>query len=357
MGPVNLIAALIILGILIFVHELGHFLFAKLADVKVEKFSLGFGRKLIGWRKGETEYLISIFPLGGYVKMLGENGEGEIAPEDTGRTFASKSPGVRFLIVAAGPTFNLLFAYLLFIIVLLIGYPLDSTKIKSVMEGKPAAQAGLKPGDMVVSVDGKKVQFWDEMAMEIMESKGNKLTLGVRRGDSLLTLQVSPETSSDKNLFGEQMTRRFIGVVRSDEKVLKKTGPVDAVIEGFNQTVNLVRLTLAMVVKLFERAIPLNNIGGPIMIVAEAGKQAAAGGVNFLFFMAALSVNLGILNFLPIPILDGGHLLFTFIEAVFRRPVSMKVREAAQQVGLILLISLMILAFYNDIMRYFLTNG
>jgi regulator of sigma E protease len=357
MGAVNLLAALIILGVLIFVHELGHFLVAKLCGVKVEKFSLGFGRKILGRRIGETDYLISVFPLGGYVKMLGESDEGEIDPADAGRSFSAKPPMVRFCIVAAGPTFNLIFAYLAFIVVLLIGFPLDSTKIGSVVKGKPAATAGIMPGDVVVSVDGKKVEYWDEMATEIIDSKGATISLGLRRGSQTVSVAVPPEVASEKNLLGEKMTRRVIGVVRSDEKIVKKSGPGEAVVLGFNQTVNLIRLTLVMMVKLVERAIPLDNIGGPIMIVAEAGKQAAAGGANFLFFMAALSVNLGVLNLLPIPVLDGGHLLFTLMEAIFRRPVSMKVREAAQQVGLILLISLMILAFYNDIIRYFFRNG
>lgn len=357
MGAVNLIAALIILGVLIFVHELGHFLVAKLCGVKVEKFSLGFGRKLLGKRVGETEYLISVFPLGGYVKMLGESDDGEIDPADAGRSFSAKPPLVRFLIVAAGPSFNLLFAYLVFIVVLLIGYPLDSAKIGTLVPKKPAAAAGLKPGDVVVSVDGKKVTFWEEMATEIIDSKGATISIGVRRGSESFTVAIPPEVVTEKNLLGEKMTRRIIGIGPSEEKILKKSGPGEAVVLGFTQTVNLIRITLVMMEKLVERAVPLDNIGGPIMIVAEAGKQAAAGGANFLFFMAALSVNLGVLNLLPIPVLDGGHLFFTLIEAVFRRPVSMKVREAAQQVGLILLIGLMILAFYNDIIRYFLRNG
>jgi len=353
----SIIAAIIVLGVLIFVHELGHFIFAKLFGVGVEKFSLGFGAKLVGFKKGETEYLISAFPLGGYVKMVGENADGEISPEDQARSFAAKPPLQRIIIVAAGPIFNLAFAYFLFIMIFMLGVPAATTKIGEVVKDKPAARAGLMANDVVTAIDGRQVSRWDELAKTIAEGKGQPLELQVRRGEAVMTVRVTPEAKTGKNLFGETVSTPVIGVVAAGEVVIDRFGPLEAFTKGSAQTWNVIRLTVLSLVKLVERAIPLDTIGGPIMIAKMAGQQAAAGGVSFLAFMALLSVNLGVLNLLPVPILDGGHLFFYGWELIFRRPVSMKTREIAQQVGLALLIGLMVLAFYNDIARYFLGQG
>lgn len=259
--------------------------------------------------------------------------------------------------MAAGPVFNLLFAYLLFILIYMVGVPAATTKIGEVIKDKPAARAGLMANDVVTAIDGKPVQRWDEFAKTIAEGKGQPVELQVRRGETALTIRVTPESRSGKNLFGETVTSPVIGVVAAGEIITDRFGPLDAFVKGSAQTWNVIKLTMLSLVKLVERAIPLDTIGGPIMIAKMAGQQAAAGGVSFLAFMALLSVNLGILNLLPVPILDGGHLFFYFWELVFRRPVSMKTREIAQQIGLVMLIGLMVLAFYNDIARYFLGQG
>lgn len=353
----SIIAAVIVLGALIFVHELGHFLFAKLFGVGVEKFSLGFGAKLVGFKKGETEYLISAFPLGGYVKMVGEGGDTELSEEDQSRSFAAKPPLQRIAIVAAGPVFNLLFAWVLFMLVYMIGVPAVTSRVGDVPPDKPAAKAGIKTGDLVTSVSGKKVSRWDELAKEIAGSGGKILDIQVERGGEILTFKIIPETRKSKNLFGESVTSPAIGVVSAGEEVIDRFGPVDALVRGTQQTWNMIRLTFMSLVKLFERAVPLDTVGGPIMIAKMAGQQATAGVVQFIAFMALLSINLGVLNLLPVPILDGGHLFFFAWELIFRKPVSQKAREMAQQVGLFLLLSLMVLAFYNDIMRYFLGQG
>ncbi len=353
----SILAAIVVLGVLIFVHELGHFLFAKLLGVKVEKFSLGFGTKLLGFKRGETEYLISAFPLGGYVKMLGEGDDTELSEEDKTRSFAAKPPLQRIVIVAAGPVFNLFFAWFLFIVVYMIGVPAVTSKIGEVPKDKPAAKAGLLAGDMVTSIDGKSISRWEQLAKEIAGGGGKTLEIQVRRAGQLISFQVTPETRKSKNLFGETVTSPAIGVVSAGDEVIDRFGPVDAVVKGSMQTWNMTHLTVMSLVKLVERAVPLDTVGGPIMIAKMAGQQATAGAVSFFAFMALLSVNLGVLNLLPVPILDGGHLFFFCWELVFRRPVSVKVREMAQQVGLVMLISLMLLAFYNDIMRYFLGQG
>jgi regulator of sigma E protease len=349
----SILSAIIALGALIFIHELGHFIFAKLFGVGVEKFSLGFGPKLVGKKVGETEYLLSAFPLGGYVKMIGEGDDAELSAEDKARSFAEKPPLQRIAIVAAGPVFNLVFAYFIFIIVFMVGVPAATTKIGEVIKDKPAARAGILANDVVTSINGKTVSRWDDLAKTIAEGKGQPVELQVSRGPAKLAFRMIPESRTVKNLLGDTVTSPVLGIVSAGEVVIDRFGPLDALVKGSVQTWNVIKITVLSLVKLVERAIPLDTIGGPIMIVKMAGQQAAAGGVSFLAFVALLSINLGVLNLLPVPILDGGHLFFYLWELIFRKPVSPKAREIAQQIGLVLLISLMVLAFYNDIARYF----
>ncbi|NJD90046.1 MAG: RIP metalloprotease RseP [Geobacter sp.] len=352
-----ILSALVVLGLLIFVHELGHFLLAKLFGVGVEKFSLGFGPKIIGKTIGETEYLLSAFPLGGYVKMIGESPDVELPPEDVHRSFMAKPPLQRIAIVAAGPVFNLLFALLLFIVIYMLGVPAATTRVGEVLDGKPAAAAGIKPQDLVMSVNGRSVTRWDEFSALIADSKGLPLDITVKRGESLHSFRIVPETREGKNLFGEKVIYPAIGVVAAAEMVTDRFSPPMAVVKGTQQCWKVIKLTLLSIVKLIERVVPLDTVGGPIMIAKMAGEQAAAGGVNLIAFMALLSINLGILNLLPVPILDGGHLLFFTMELIFRRPVTARAREIAQQIGLAMLLSLMVLAFYNDIVRYVINRG
>lgn len=349
----SILFAIIALGALIFFHELGHFLFAKAFGVGVEKFSLGFGPKIYGKKVGETEYLLSALPLGGYVKMVGEGEDAEISDEDRARSFAEKPVLQRIVIVAAGPIFNLLFAYILFIIIFMIGVPAVTTKVGDVVADKPAAKAGVKPGDTIRSVNGKPVARWEDFAKIIAEGKLTPVEVEVQRGQTPLKFTMVPESRTSKNLLGDTVTQPVIGVVAAGETVIDHFPPGEAIARGSAQCWNVIKLTVLSLVRLVERAIPLDNIGGPIMIVKMAGEQAAAGGVSFLAFVALLSVNLGVLNLLPVPILDGGHLAFFVIELVTGRPVSKRAREIAQQVGLVLLIGLMMLAFYNDIARMF----
>ena len=369
----TIIYFLITLGILIFVHELGHFLVAKLANVKVEKFSLGFGPKLIGKRFGETEYLISALPLGGYVKMLGEGGvieggEGEpqsaneetlspaqdnsLGEEKEKRSFAHKSPLIRMAIVLAGPVFNLMFAWIAFIFLCMLGVPTMTTKIGEVIKDTPAWKAGIAKNDVVLSIDSKPITHWEDVKAIIPKSKGNPLNIVVKRDDRTLQFNVTPETLATKNLFGETVNNFAIGVAPAGEFVTEYYAPLQAIVKGTSQTITVIDITLKSILKMFQRIIPLDNVGGPIMIAKMAGEQASAGGANFLAFMALISINLGILNLLPVPVLDGGHLVFYFWELLFGKPMKLKVREYAQQIGLVLIMGLMALAIYNDIVRY-----
>jgi regulator of sigma E protease len=279
-----------------------------------------------------------------------------LTEEEKLRSFAHKPPLQRIAIVLAGPTFNLIFAWLAFIVLCMLGVPTVTAKIGEVLAEKPAAKAGIQKNDIVTSINGKPVTRWDELASMIAESKGQPLKLSVKRGDQNLPFSITPEPRTSKNLFGEKVDSYAIGVASAGDIVTEYFGPIEAIGKGTTQTITVIELTFMSLVKLAQRVVPLDSVGGPIMIVKMAGQQAAEGSVSFLAFVALLSINLGILNLLPVPILDGGHLFFYFWEAIFRKPVSPRAREIAQQVGLVLLISLMVLAFYNDIARYFLAQ-
>jgi regulator of sigma E protease len=348
----SIISAVVVLGVLIFVHELGHFLFAKFFGVGVEKFSLGFGHKLAGWRWGETEYLISAFPLGGYVKMVGEGEDVELTPEDQARSFQGKHPFKRMLIVFAGPFFNLLFAWLVMTLLLMWGVPTLLPKVGSLMEGKPAVKAGLKVGDVVTAIDGQEVKRWDEIPARISARKGEPVTFSVKRGEELLNLTITPERQPVKDVFGDPVDRLIIGISPGEETFTERYGPVAAVSKGAALTADTVVTTLTALKKLVMRAISLDNLGGPIMIFVESGRQLSYGVANVIAFMALLSVNLAVFNLLPIPILDGGHLMFYGWELVTRRPVSEQVRDMGQRLGLAFLLCLLLLSTYNDFVRY-----
>lgn len=369
---------IVVLGILIFVHELGHFLVAKWMKVKVEKFSLGFGPKLLGWQLGETEYLISAFPLGGYVKMFGEGGFSEIemieqeyeretpgatpveayklTEADKARSFAHKTIPQRMAIVFAGPFFNMIFAWLLIVLLYMTGLPILKATVGEVFPDKPAAQAGIRKGDLITAVNGQRVIQWEDFSAR-MATITDSVTLTIIRNDKPLTIQLKPQLGETKNLFGETIKKPIIGVSPAYDLVTERFGPLDAIRLGNAKAVEITKLTMLSLVKLFEGVVPLNSLGGPMMIAEMANKAAHTGGATFFMLLAVVSINLGILNLLPVPVLDGGHLMFYTIEAIIRKPVPQKVREYAQQAGMVLLIGLMVLAFYNDIIRYFFTKA
>ncbi len=353
---VNIFALVIVLGVLIFFHELGHFLVARLLGVGVETFSLGFGPKMIGKKIGITDYRISAIPLGGYVKMVGEQPDADLDPADIPLSFTHKNVFKRILIVAAGPFFNILLALIIFYGIFQIsGMLILKSSIGEVNEGTPAYRTGLKKGDLVVSIDGVKILSWEDMAKMITTSKGKTLSISVIRSNSMRVVDVTPEPKIFKNIFNEDIERYVIGVTASGDFFTKDLNVFQALSQSFIQTYQITALTIKGVVKLFQGTVSPKTLGGPIMIAQMAGQEARAGVVNFIFFIALISINLAILNFLPIPVLDGGHLLFFFVEAVTGRPVSIKIREIAQQAGIFVLILLMIYVFYNDIARVFLS--
>jgi len=453
---ISILAFIIVLGVLIFFHELGHFLMARLFGVGVEKFSLGFGPRLIGKKIGITDYRLSAIPLGGYVKMVGEEPDAEVDPADMHLSFTHKHVFKRIGIVAAGPVFNLLLAVLIFFIFFAITgidevrpfirqvqkdsvawkaglrvddlivsvdgieidawYDIDEAVTESkgkrlhlgvirngtlleidvwpelkqgidllgdrisyydigifafpelkaivgdVNAGFPAEKAGLKKGDQIISINGIPIENWRQMQSLISSSGGAELTLTVKRGVEIFKVNLTPQHVETKDHLGKAQKRYLIGIstqqidIPEADLVTKRLNPIKAAVKSVERSYSLGALMVRSVVKMIDGSIPVDNIGGPIMIAKMAGDQAKLGLDKLVQFIAFISINLAIINLLPIPVLDGGHLLFFLIEAIIRRPVSIKVREVAQQIGLFLLLLLIILVFYNDISRLFFSQ-
>ncbi len=335
---------------------MGHFLLAKLSGVKVLKFSLGFGPKVIGKQLGETEYVISAVPLGGYVKMLGqedigevEDDQGEAAEKD--RSFRYKPAYKRVMIILAGPLFNLLTAVVIFFIVFLAGVPILYPTIGEVMPDTPAAKAMLQKGDKILAINSRPVKQWAMMTDIIQSSAGKPLVLTVQRKTALLPIAITPESKTIKDLFGQERKVGLIGVKPSGETFTEKENIPDAFKDAFLKTWDISAITVVSMIKLIQRIVPAETIGGPILIFQLAEKQAAAGYLSFFFFAAVISINLGILNLLPIPVLDGGHIFLLGIESIRKKPLKEQTLIIAQRIGLALLLMLMIFAMYNDIFR------
>ncbi len=362
---IYLIPLVIVLGIMIFFHELGHFLAAKLFNVKVLKFALGFGPKIVAKEYGETEYSIRYLPLGGFVKMLGEDDFTEDAPpvdeKDTLRAFNKQHPLKRIVIVAAGPVFNLVLAFFLFFgLYAIFGAPqltpepVFTPEIGIVKEGSPAEKAGLLKGDMVKAVDGKELEEWADLRKTIENRAGIPVNITVARGNELLSLTVTPEESVIKNEAGEDVKAVLIGVINAGKVVYTKVGIIEALKKANSTTYNAIKETCLVVVRLFQGEVSIKTVGGPIMIGQMTGIVIQKGMDYVLEFMAIISISLGILNLFPIPILDGGVILFLLVELVLRKPVSMNKREFAQKIGFSILLILMAVVFYNDILRLFI---
>jgi len=326
--------------------------FAKLFNVKVLKFSLGFGPKLIGKKSGETEYVISAFPLGGYVKMLGENDDEEVIPEDAHRSFSGQPIPNRVAIAAAGPVFNFLLAFLVFCgIYATSGYPVLTAEVGQVRPDSPADKAGILKGDIIDYLDGRKIEEWNDIKKHVEKRHDKGLNMVIIREGKRISTIVFPEEEIVKNIFGEEIKSALIGIVASGTIRELQLNPFQAIEQAAKKTWEVTTLTVLVVVKLFQGVIPLKTVGGPIMIGQLAGEIARENLGYLLPFMAVISINLAILNLLPVPVLDGGVILFLLVETIIRRPISIKKREMAQKIGFFLLILLMAIVFYNDLVR------
>jgi regulator of sigma E protease len=441
---------LVVLGVLVAFHELGHFLAARWVGVKVLKFSLGFGPKLFGRKMGETEYLLSAVPLGGYVKLFGEDETEATTQEDRARSFAHQGLWGKVLIVAAGPGFNFILAYFIFAGWLATGAPLPvptfqdlTPDIEAIAPGSPADTAGIQIGDRVSRVNGRDISTRAELFDAVAKSKGQALTIEIKRGEQVKTLTVAPTTAHGPQAsaqepgyyLGVEETPPFVtsvaqsspaakaglqagdhvvtiegqtihtwsqmtGIVKENPnrqlqvEVLREghrisltmtptaekttvngqsvevgkigiSGPggrslmhsntsLLSLYDGLRATWGWTELTAIGLYKIVVGDISSKNIGGPLMIANISAEAGAQGASSVVFLIAILSINLGLLNLLPIPILDGGHLLFFLIEGILRRPLGERQRELAQQAGLVLLVGVMVFAVWNDLERMFL---
>jgi len=360
---ISILIAILVLSLLVLVHELGHFAAARRLGVGVIKFSIGFGPRVWGFARGGTEYVFSALPLGGFVKMVGEHEEdpehaGGAAPAtppppppDPALSFENKPVWARLIIIVAGPLANVLFAVLVFWFVFMFGVPMLLPEIGTVQPNYPAADAGLLPGDVITAIDARTIGTWEDLTAVVHTSGGVERVFAIRRGTETLTLRITPRPSPSSTIFGEPTTVGLVGITPAERFITRRYGPLAAAALSIERTGEIMRMTLVGIAKIFQRIVPANTIGGPIMIVQMAGQQAQAGLMNLLFFSAFLSISLGLFNLFPIPVLDGGQIWFLLVEAVRGRPLSRRIREITQQAGLGLLLLLMLFAFYNDITR------
>ena len=340
-----------ILSVLIVVHEWGHFYVAKRLGIRVERFSIGFGPKIFGIQKGETEYRLSLFPLGGYVKLGGESTE-----ELTGARweYLSRSVGERTAVVFAGPFLNYVLAFLIFAIVFMIGNPQTTARIEKVIEGYPAFEEGLLEEDRILLINGQTVQYWDDVTKIIHETpEDGMVRLDIQRGEKRLVFNLRPKRIEEKNLFGEVKQFALIGISPSEEVISVKYPVHQAVGKAAKQMGFITFLTFKAIFRMLTGHMPIReSLTGPIGIFVIT-EQAARLGITYLLQIVALiSTSLAIFNVLPIPVLDGGHLFFLGIERLKGSPVSERVQDVSRQVGMALLLALMVVVFYNDFSRF-----
>ncbi len=343
-----------ILGVLIFVHELGHFLACRLSGVGVEKFSIGFGPELFSWQGKETRYSVSLIPFGGFVKPQGESEEEMKEQQKTLQAgdYLAATVWRRMFIVTAGVAMNYLLAYVLFVGVMLQGRPLMTATVGKMMEGYPAAASELRVGDRILELNGKRVKDWQDLTWKIMESQTPELVFAVERDGARRMIHVTPKLEPGRDIFGSPKRVARIGILPDPERFeIEKLGFGAAMVEAGRTMLDLTRLTYEAVWRLVTGQLALNNISGPIGIVSMTGSVVKMGITALIQFMALLSVSLAVMNLLPIPALDGGHLLFLLLEGVGRVRVPMKVQERITSWGLFFLIGLMVFFSYNDLVN------
>ena len=354
-------ATIVVLGVLIFVHELGHFLAAKSVDIEVSRFSIGFGPKLVGFTRGETEYVISAFPLGGYVKMEGMVGE-EITEhleggatekrEPSSRDFDQKPLWARFYVIIAGVAMNTLFAVIGFALIAGVN-GINIPVVGEVAANSPAQEAGIQPGDVILAIDGRRTGNFGDVTLDLQGRPDETVELRIRRGEQIVNLPVRTQAVTVWNeTANDSVTIGMIGVTRASAEITHRTlGPVAALGEGFSQTWRWVGNIGGFVGRIFSGQDSASELGGPILIGQLSGQAARDGFFPFLWFMSVISVNLAVLNLLPIPVLDGGHLLFLAVEGIRGREVGVEQRIKLTQVGMLFVLGLMVLAIANDIFR------
>lgn len=347
---------LIILSVVVFVHELGHYLVARRNGVRVDVFSIGFGPELFGVTdRSGTRWKFSVLPLGGYVKMHGDADATSTTIDLSARpdpdSFPAKSVWQRMAIVAAGPLANFAFAVLaLAILFATVGRPVTPAEVGEVQPGSAAEEAGLLPGDRIVAVDGEALESFEELQVVVRGSPGETLTFTIERNGETLDLPVTPRQTEIEDRFGQVHRIGLIGVSRSGIE-FKRSNPLLAVVEGVTETGRLIGGTLYALGEMIVGSRTTEELGGPLRIAQMSGEIAKDGAIPLIWFTAVLSINLGLINLFPIPMLDGGHLVLYAVEALRGRPLNERSQEVAFRFGLVLVLSLMVFATWNDLVQ------
>ncbi len=345
--------SLLVFSFLIFFHELGHFIAARFFGVHVEVFSIGFGKRILTKKFGDTEWSLSAIPLGGYVRMKGQDDSDPTIKSYDEDSYNAKTPLQRIVISLAGPFANFLLAFLLYLIVAFIGIQTPLANVGDVMKDSPAKIAGLKKEDTIVNIDGNPIKYWQDIGKNIA-SNHNQHQLTILRDGKYIDLSITPKLIETKDRFGELKKRYLLGISPNLEAYTTISYSLDKAISfAYNQTVNASQYILESLKRVISGIIPMENLGGVISIVDSTSKVSNIGFVALLMFSALISVNLGVINLLPIPALDGGHVMFHLYELIVRKPASESIMIKLTILGWAILLSLMLLGFYNDINRLF----
>ncbi|MBL7081010.1 MAG: RIP metalloprotease RseP [Candidatus Omnitrophica bacterium] len=347
----SIIIFIIVLSILIIVHEFGHFIVAKRMGVRVDEFSLGFGPKIFSWRRGTTEYLICAIPLGGYVKLAGDSpSEFKNQPDE----YLSKSIRTRARIIFYGPLLNYVLAYFCFCLIFFIGFPRLGSSIGEVIDGFGAKDAGLMPKDKIVAVDNQRVEFWTDLQRLIHCRKETETVhLTVMRGSTQLNMPVRIKQKELETIFGERKSVGLIGIKPKEDFIITKYGPIQSFWQGGARLLSLTGLILrSLGWMIIGRTSIKESVTGPLGIFFITKEAADLGIVPLLNVVALLSMSLAIFNLLPLPVLDGGHLLFLFLEKIRKKRLSVRTEKIITQIGLSFILLLITFVFYNDLLRY-----
>lgn len=349
----SIIPAAIVLGILIIIHEFGHFIACRLTRVKVEKFSIGFGPEILHWQGKETRFAISLFPLGGFVKPFGESvSEVDEAGGPKPGDYLAAPLWARIGIVVAGVFMNYVLALLLFTAIFMMGRPIPGTTVGQFVDGYPAKESGMQVGDRIAAINGESINTWKDMMIALEKAPEGALDLTLERQGQVLDLQVIPKSEEIKDVFGKDVKLKRLGVMPDPKATqFEKFGLVESCKQSWDTVVFLTVNTHKAIFYLLMGKLSLKAISGPIGIVTMTGSAAQLGLPYLLQLTATLSVSLAVINLLPVPALDGGHLLFLIIEGIRRKRVSLKVQENAAQVGFFLLLGLMGFIIYNDLVN------
>lgn len=354
---------LAVLTVLVFVHELGHYLAARRCGVRVEVFSVGFGREIFGWNdRAGTRWRLSLIPVGGYVKMFGEmqsRGEGEahehptLSPEEAAVSFETKSLGQRSFIVFAGPFANFLFAIVVLSAMFMsIGQPFTPADIGQVLPGSAAERAGFKVGDVITEIDGRRVERFEQVIRNVQLHPGTPMEFKVQRDGRELLLPVIPDVIDQTDRFGNPQRIGRLGVSRpgTDMKLVQHD-PLTAVWRATQETYVLTESIFSAIWQIIKGTRTTKELGGPIRIAQMSGDVAQTGLISLLMFATVLSINLGLINLFPVPMLDGGHLLFYSIEALRGRPLGARAQEYGLRIGVGMVFALMVFATWNDLVQ------